>query len=141
MNIDEIEQGILTLYGESLRPLLSELDDIITDNGELINSEARTRIARILALKYAQESTGVRSTIVWVLGKFRLPEMKSFFDFVLREEVDKPSDVLWQAIIALDNLGIPIMPEGGGGILDRQKNAETARRYIEGLDQSRGGTS
>jgi hypothetical protein len=71
-------------------------------------------------------------TAVWALGKLFDQELTPLFESILRRHLEGNSGTLYQALIALNNLGIDF-PEAAGSysIHEVEKNKGMARAYLE----------
>jgi hypothetical protein len=67
----------------------------------------------------------------WALGKCFDPALRPVLVTVLRRQLDGDTGELFQAMIALDNLGEPVFAGvGSRSILDESRNRELAREYL-----------
>jgi hypothetical protein len=117
---------------ETLGALCVRLETALA-TGEIAADEGtRGALAAALMARYLHLDAAQRGAVVWVLGKFHRPELRGFFERVLREELAGEGAVLWQALVALDNLEPGILRENGGGsILDVERNRVIARERLE----------
>ncbi|HEY8748271.1 MAG TPA: hypothetical protein VIM11_09875 [Tepidisphaeraceae bacterium] len=70
----------------------------------------------------------------WALGKSHDPTLKWTYILVLRREMDADTDELFQAIIALQNIGECFFSEVGGfSILEKEINQSGAKHYLDSL--------
>ena len=73
----------------------------------------------------------------WTLGKCFDSALKPILVAVLRRQLDGDSGELFQAMIALDNLGEPVFGEVCyKSILDESRNRELAREYLSHYGQT-----
>ncbi|WP_224371717.1 M20 family metallopeptidase [Hyalangium versicolor] len=67
---------------------------------------------------------------VWALGKLRAPEFKPLFDEVLEHHLERDPNLLYQALIALQNLDIPLSGLRQDMSVDEvERNRAIARSY------------
>lgn len=67
---------------------------------------------------------------VWALGKLRDPELRPLFDEVLEHHLERDPNVLFQALMALRNLGIRVPgDEQGLSVHEVERNRILARSY------------
>ena len=110
------------LIHTALDQLSVEIDDI-----EVCNDLPRLKTAFLSAYD-SVEDVSLKSTIIWLCGKFHDSELKPFFVRALKESLGcNDKALLWSAIIALDNLNEVILPTRGGSFLD----VETNRAFAE----------
>ncbi|HYH98290.1 M20 family metallopeptidase [Hyalangium sp.] len=67
---------------------------------------------------------------VWALGKLHYPGLKPLFDEVLEHHLERDPNLLYQALIALQNLGIRLPGEEQGmSVYEVERNRVMARSY------------
>jgi succinyl-diaminopimelate desuccinylase len=67
---------------------------------------------------------------VWALGKLHDPELRALFDEVLEHHLERDPNALYQALIALQNLGIRLPGEEQGmSVYEVERNRGMARSY------------
>ncbi len=95
-------------------------------------SEAGGRQLRDALIRFIRrwQENPAAGMAVWALGKLRDPELKSLFEEVLEHHLERDPNVLFQALIALQNLGIR-MPgdEQGMSVHEVERNRILARSY------------
>lgn len=94
----------------------------------------------VAQLRHSVESrlqSGLRpdlsSTGIWALGKLRDPTLQPLFERFLSKSLKEGGDrVLYQALIALDNLLEDVFPTGeGASPLDVRRNRDLAHEYLK----------
>lgn len=76
-----------------------------------------------------ESSTGV----LFALGKATDPKLRGFFEEQLAEQTAKlirQNASVYQILIALSNLGVPVLQEGGS-LIDVEKNLNEAREHLQ----------
>jgi hypothetical protein len=98
-------------------------DEVLSAN---VSREDVASLQRAVAAYVEREGVGS-----WVLGKCFDPALKPLLVAVLRRQLDGDAGELFQAMIALDNLGEPVF---GGvrsrSVLDESRNRELAREFL-----------
>lgn len=103
------------------------------DEPEVVAEEVRPEDVRRLkeAMIAFAEEHGNGS---WVLSKCEDPALKPFFQRILRRHLDGDAAELYQAMIALENLGEPVFAgRCVKSILDEPLNRALAREYLHHL--------
>jgi hypothetical protein len=91
-----------------------------------VSDEDIARLQRAVVAYVEREGVGS-----WVLGKCCDPALKPVLVAVLRRQLDGDPGELYQAMIALDNLGEPVFGDiGSRSILDESRNRELVRAYL-----------
>jgi hypothetical protein len=142
-----IDQVISTLESESSGPVFDEAirnaaflfekaeglqpagwsDEIIKAN---VTCEDLARLKFTLAKLIERGGRGV-----WALSKSCDPKVKATCLRVLRRELNGDAGELYQAIVALQNIGECLGKVGSSqGLIDVAENRESARKYLESLD-------
>lgn len=102
-----------------------------------VTNEERFAIEQALAcfIEKNLRSSSV-SAAVWALGKARRACHKELFERVLRVQIDGDPTVLFQAMIALDNLGAEIR-RGNNSlcITETAMNRQLCRAYLDSVDR------
>ncbi len=70
------------------------------------------------------------STIVWLLGKWASPEDQPLFRRALERGVEEGDDLLYQALIALDNLGVLNADTTSFSAFEVETNRALAQAYL-----------
>ena len=71
------------------------------------------------------------ATIVWLLGKLARPADQNLFEHALERGLDDRDDLLYQALIALDNLGELAADATSFAAFDVDTNRALARAYLD----------
>lgn len=74
--------------------------------------------------------------IIFALSKSFDNNLKDFYLEVLSDSfkrMDEANDLLFQTIIALDNIGEKIVPSNSMGVKDVQQNYDSVRKYLDDL--------
>lgn len=84
------------------------------------------------AIGALDEDPDRQASAVWVLGKSMEPGHQARYEELLRTNVDDGDpNVLFQAMIALNNLGIDFENEGSFSVADVERNREVVRAYLD----------
>ncbi len=95
-------------------------------------AEAMRRKQELVRLVEENPDHADLGTAVWAPGKLFDPLLKPLFESVLRRHLDGDAGVLYQAIIALDNLEVEFPEaEGSFSIYEEEKNRRMAGAYLE----------
>ncbi|MEW8073997.1 MAG: hypothetical protein AB2826_26655 [Candidatus Thiodiazotropha sp.] len=70
-------------------------------------------------------------TAIWVFGKIAVTDDKVFLVGLLKRYVDNNPQVLYQVMIALNNLGEVIFNEKSSSLIDYELNVNLAKKYLE----------
>ena len=74
----------------------------------------------------------------WALGKTCDPALRPVYAGVLRREIDGDAGELFQAIMALQNIGECFDESGSYSLLDESRNRALARRYLDSICSANG---
>jgi|SRR5690348_12130313 len=111
-------------------PLSGWPDEVIRANPDA----DEMRLLRCAVVAYA-ERTGVGS---WTLGKCDDPSLKPVLASLVRRHLDGDAGELYQAMIALDNLGERVFSDAAVcSILDEEVTRALARKYLGSLQSKR----
>lgn len=75
-----------------------------------------------------------KSQIIWALSKSHDESLKTFYIEILKESLDKikeANQLLFQTIIALENIGEKIINKDHKSLLEIQENYEFAKKFVE----------
>ena len=87
---------------------------------------------RLVELVRTRPPAQVASAAVFALGKLFDKQLQPFFIEVLRNHLHGDAGVLYQAMIALDNLDVEVFAgQRSMSILDEQLNRELAARFLQ----------
>lgn len=91
-----------------------------------VSDENIARLQRAVVAYVEREGVGT-----WALSKCDDPALKPVLLAVLRRQLEADADELFQAMIALQNLGEPVFGDDWDqSILDQSRNRELAREYL-----------
>ena len=89
----------------------------------------------LMTLIDSHRSTDLTGSAIWALGKSYQKELTPYFVNLLREYLDQDSGVLYQTMIALDNLEENVFDgRNSVSIKDEYENQMLAAAYIKRVD-------
>lgn len=99
-------------------------------NGRLISPE-REVIRALVRLARGGDPPAPAAAAVFALGKRHDPTLEGLFVDLLREHIEGDVGVLYQAMIALDNLEIPIFAgRNERSVLDVETNRALTKKFL-----------
>ncbi len=78
----------------------------------------------------SRPSAMLLGTSVWAFGKIADKHDKAFLDEILEENVEGDSEVLYQIMCALGNIGVRLFNSGESSMLNIEENRAAAKKYL-----------
>ena len=107
------------------------------DRGEVLREPATpAELARLRGrlVELVRSGTPAACAAVFALGKLHDADLAPFFVQVIRRNLDGDPSVLYQAMIALDNLGEPVFAgRDSKSVIAVAENQELAAEYLRAL--------
>lgn len=119
---------------ETLPLILNKLDlSVIPYSHEILEPDMKTLTGLLIKIFFTLKESSRKGSIVFLLGKLYRKDLKKFFIKVMYDSLKGDPEVLWQAMVALDNLNESILSpvQGAGSILNVSVNQKLAKKYLE----------
>ncbi|MFK7889036.1 MAG: hypothetical protein AB8G16_19430 [Gammaproteobacteria bacterium] len=134
-NADEVANGLLFIADVATKNSSRGFESSISAANSVVLGPGGLRSLQETLKSWVENHPGDEnlSSAFWALGKFSGKDFVPFLKDALAGCIDERkegADTMYQILIALDNLGERVLPNGGLSSFEHDKNVEIARVYL-----------